>query len=99
MSVVACRRYEERLELVPDCVKLSPANLATLRWMPDTCAYRLLYEGKPLEPWHPLISGDPDSVHRAGISVRHLAISEEFVDENDLLARVIVWSAEWNTEG
>ncbi len=72
----ACTRYSERRRLVPDCVKLTPRNISKLQWMPSTCAYRLLYEGKPLEPWHPLISGNAESVHEAGISIRHRAISE-----------------------
>lgn len=71
-----CTRYTERRRLVPDCVKLTPGNISDLKWMPSTCAYRLLYEGKPLEPWHPLVSGSSQSVHEAGISIRHRAISE-----------------------
>lgn len=72
----SCTKYAERNRLVPDCVKLRPDNIAELKWMPSTCAYRLLYEGRPLESWHPLVSGDPESVHKAGISIRHRAISE-----------------------
>lgn len=71
-----CTKYEERRRLVPDCVKLNPNNIAELKWMPATCAYRLLYEGKPLEPWHHLVSGSRETVHEAGISIRHRAISE-----------------------
>ncbi|NQV58247.1 MAG: YcgN family cysteine cluster protein [Alphaproteobacteria bacterium] len=71
-----CRDYKRRSTLVPDCVTLTPRNVAELAWMPSTCAYRLLAEGKPLAHWHPLVSGDPDSVHRAGISVRGRCVSE-----------------------
>jgi len=71
-----CGDYERRNTLVPDCVVLNPKNVSELVWMPATCAYRLLAEGKPLAHWHPLVSGDPDSVHRAGISVRGRCISE-----------------------
>ncbi len=71
-----CSNYPQRAKLVPDCVVLTPENVGTLSWMPKTCAYRLLAEGKELYDWHPLVSGDPDSVHRAGISVRGRAISE-----------------------
>ncbi len=71
-----CGDYERRATLESDCVVLSPRNIAKLAWMPSTCAYRLLAEGKPLPHWHPLVSGDPDSVHRAGISVRGRCISE-----------------------
>jgi len=65
-----CSDYANRLAKVSDCVGLTPANVRELRWLPKTCAYRLLGEGRELFPWHPLVSGDPDSVHRAGISVR-----------------------------
>ena len=71
-----CGSYERRATLVPDCVVLNPQNVSELFWMPSTCAYRLLAEEKPLPHWHPLVSGDPDSVHRAGISVRGRCISE-----------------------
>jgi uncharacterized cysteine cluster protein YcgN (CxxCxxCC family) len=72
-----CSDYGRRSERVPTCLRITPRNLTTLsRWLPVTCAYRLLAEGRELPPWHPLISGDPDSVHAAGISVRRLAIPE-----------------------
>jgi len=71
-----CSRYEERNRFVPDCVHLSPANIAELAWMPSTCAYRLLAEGKDLPAWHPLVSGDPNSVVQAGQSIRGRAIPE-----------------------
>lgn len=76
LGTCRCTRYAARSRLVPDCVTLTPENVGALRWMPSTCAYRLIAEGKPLADWHPLISGDPDSVHRAGVSVRGRAISE-----------------------
>jgi uncharacterized cysteine cluster protein YcgN (CxxCxxCC family) len=72
-----CSDYKNRKRHVPDCVRLTPAKLRTLDWLPTTCAYRLLGEGKPLEDWHPLISGDPESVHRAGISVRGWTVNED----------------------
>ena len=65
-----CSNYADRLSLVPDCVGLTPANVRTIPWLPSTCAYRLVAEGRDLFAWHPLVSGDPQSVHRAGISVR-----------------------------
>jgi len=72
-----CSHYENRHQFVPDCIVLKPENLDThAYWMPLTCAYRLLWQGKPLYDWHPLISGDPDSVHRAGISVQNKTVSE-----------------------
>jgi uncharacterized cysteine cluster protein YcgN (CxxCxxCC family) len=86
-----CRDYPRRLERVPDCVGLTPANLAQLRWMPTTCAYRLLYEGKPLPDWHPLISGSAASVHAAGISVAGFCVPEDQVDEDEIEAHIIDW--------
>jgi uncharacterized protein len=74
-----CSQYQQRHILVHDCLELTPANISKLRWLPRTCAYRLVAENKELPSWHPLISGDPQSVHTAGISVRQLAISEQHV--------------------
>lgn len=79
-----CRDYPRRHDLVPDCERLKPARIPKLRWLPRTCAYRLIAEGKPLYDWHPLVSGDPDSVHTAGISVRDRAISELYVHPDDV---------------
>ncbi|MCL7464331.1 YcgN family cysteine cluster protein [Phaeovulum sp. NW3] len=79
-----CTQYEIRHQFVPDCVRLTPANIAQIAyWMPRTCAYRLRFEGKPLEDWHPLISGDPESIHRAGMSVRGWTVPEFEVTEDD----------------
>lgn len=74
-----CTRYAIRNRLVPDCIQLTPEQIKRFTWLPDTCAYRLLAEGKALPKWHPLISGDPRSVHGAGVSVRGWAVSEEYV--------------------
>jgi uncharacterized cysteine cluster protein YcgN (CxxCxxCC family) len=72
-----CAHYENRHQFVPDCIVLRPDNLDEhAYWMPRTCAYRLLWEGRPLYDWHPLISGRADSVHEAGISVQHSTVSE-----------------------
>ena len=76
-----CTCYEQRSIKVPDCVIVKPENIDELDWMPSSCAYRLLNEGKELPDWHPLVSGDPNSVHEAGISVRHFAVSEDEVDD------------------
>lgn len=89
-----CRRYARRHTLVPDCVKLDAAQLEHLKWMPASCAYRLLYEDKPLPSWHPLVSGDPDSVHAAGVSVRGRAVPEHSVSLDDLQDRVVDWAAD-----
>jgi uncharacterized cysteine cluster protein YcgN (CxxCxxCC family) len=77
-----CSNYKHRKAFVPDCIRLSLANVRTLPWLPKTCAYRLRAEGKPLPKWHYLICGDPEAVHRAGMSVRGWTISED--DSGDL---------------
>ena len=71
-----CKNYAKRWDFVPDCVQLSPALIGDLGWLPSSCAYRLIAEGKDLAWWHPLVSGDPDCVHRAGMSVRGRCVSE-----------------------
>lgn len=76
-----CKRYANRQRWVRDCVRLTPQDVGRFRWLPETCAYRRLSEGRELPSWHPLISGDPESVHRAGVSVRGWAISEEQVGD------------------
>ncbi|WP_271065810.1 YcgN family cysteine cluster protein [Caulobacter sp. NIBR1757] len=82
----SCTDYANRKAQVPDCVKLTPHNIEALPWMPPSCAYRRLHEGKTLPEWHPLVTGDPDSVHKAGVSVRGQTISEtELVDPEDAL--------------
>ena len=86
-----CTDYANRLQRVADCVGLTPGDDATLRWMPTSCAYRLLAEGKPLPDWHPLVSGSRDSVHGAGISVRGRCLSEAHVAEEEIPERLIDW--------
>lgn len=81
-----CTDYANRKRTVPDCIKLTPYNIEALEWMPKSCAYRRLHEGKSLPSWHPLITGDPESVHAAGVSVRNQTVSEEsFADPEDAL--------------
>jgi len=70
LETCRCTSYEERRELMPDCTILTPENIDSLHWMPSTCAYRLLAQGKDLPEWHPLVTGDPDSPHKAGWSRR-----------------------------
>ena len=79
-----CKLYDDRKGAMPTCVKLTPTNVANLDWLPDTCAYRLILKGKPLPDWHYLISGDPKSVHRAGISVLGKVVDESFINMNKL---------------
>lgn len=79
-----CTHYENRHAFVPECVTLDPKTIHdNAYWMPKTCAYRVLAEGGTLAKWHPLISGDPESVHRAGISVRGRTLPEFEVLEED----------------
>ena len=81
-----CKDYVNRKAHVPDCIKLTPWNIDALAWMPPSCAYRRLHEGRDLPHWHPLITGDPESVHKAGVSIRDQTISEEtLADPEDAL--------------
>ena len=72
-----CSDYANRQTKVPDCLSLTPRRVRRLRWLPATCAYRLVAEGRDLYWWHPLVSGDPESVHQAGMSVRGRVVSED----------------------
>jgi uncharacterized protein len=80
-----CMHYTSRHRRVSDCVQLTPANVHTLSWLPPTCAYRLLARGEELPEWHPLVSGDAETVHSAGISMRGRVVSEALVHPDDLL--------------
>ena len=83
-STCLCTNYKDRRTYVPEWIVLTPATLEkNLYWLPQTCAYRLIYEGRPLFDWHPLISGDPESVHQAGVSVKGMTLPEFQVDEDD----------------
>ena len=79
-----CGQYPIRHQFVPECISLSPKNLDShLYWMPETCAYKLLRQGKPLYDWHPLISGDPQSVHDARVSMQSRTLPEFEISEGD----------------
>jgi uncharacterized cysteine cluster protein YcgN (CxxCxxCC family) len=79
-----CSSYANRHDYVPDCIVLTPKKLKEIAWwLPATCAYRLRAEGKPLFAWHYLISGDPETVHTAGISLRGQTVSEASITEDD----------------
>ena len=83
-STCRCGQYATRHQFVPECIVLSPKNMdKNVYWMPETCAYKLRWQGKKLYDWHPLISGDPQSVHDAGVSVQGITIPEFEVPEDD----------------
>jgi uncharacterized cysteine cluster protein YcgN (CxxCxxCC family) len=76
---------------VPDCVKLTPESVRKLSWLPPTCAYRLVAEGRDLYWWHPLVSGDASSVHAAGVSVRGKTVSEKDFPLETFEDRMVAW--------
>ncbi|MEH6635068.1 MAG: YcgN family cysteine cluster protein [Halioglobus sp.] len=86
-----CTDYSRRSVLVPNCIKLRPDDLLELDWLPSTCAYRLRAHGQPLPEWHPLVSGDAGSVHKAGISIRGRAISDEYVHPEGYDEHIVHW--------
>ncbi len=79
-----CTVYSERHKFVPDCIKITPENAGELTWIPKTCGYRLLAEGKPLPKWHPLETGDPLSAKKAGYAVTDKVISDADVNMDEL---------------
>jgi uncharacterized cysteine cluster protein YcgN (CxxCxxCC family) len=83
-----CTDYQNRTKRVPDCVRLTPQNAKSLTWMPETCAYRRLANGQSLPDWHPLITGDPKSVERAGVAVAPDLIPEDEIDDDLLESRI-----------
>jgi len=76
VNTCRCKNYAARAKEVADCLVLTADNVAAFSWLPATCAYRLLAEGEALPEWHPLLTGNPDSVHEASISVKGQAISK-----------------------
>lgn len=89
LGTCRCTRYAERKRFVSDCVVLTPGNIEQISWMPATCAYRLIAEGRDLYWWHPLVSGSTETVHSAGVSVRGRAISEKRA--GDLEDHIVEW--------
>jgi uncharacterized cysteine cluster protein YcgN (CxxCxxCC family) len=88
----ACSDYANRSQKVADCVRLTPDNVRTLKWLPPSCAYRLVAEGRDLYWWHPLVSGDPETVHTAGVSVRGRVVGTEAeVPLEELEHHIVRW--------
>lgn len=90
LETCRCSNYVQRTRYVRNCVRLEPGIISELFWMPETCAYRLLAEGKDLPDWHPLVSGEPESVHWAGQSVRGRVVTE--AEAGDLEDHIIDWA-------
>lgn len=86
-----CTDYPRRQRRVRDCVALTPESVRSLTWLPPSCAYRLVAEGRDLYWWHPLVSGDPDTVHQAGVSVRGRTVSERDWPPGILDQRLASW--------
>jgi len=84
-----CRDYANRQANVPDCVKLTRTNISKLKWLPDTCSYRLVHQGNELPLWHHLVCGDSEAVHEAGQSIQGRVVSES--DVRDLESYVVDW--------
>jgi len=89
-----CSDYANRKRFVPDCVQLSADKVEGLYWLPQTCAYRLVHEGKDLFDWHHLVSGRAESVREAGMSVAGRVVSELDVEESAHEERLVVWPGE-----
>lgn len=85
LQTCRCSDYRNRVAQVPECMVLSIDEPQAFAWLPASCAYRRLAEGRPLAAWHPLISGDPESVHAAGISMRGQLVSEKETGEWSVL--------------
>jgi uncharacterized cysteine cluster protein YcgN (CxxCxxCC family) len=93
-GLCACKDYPNRQAQVPDCVRLTPDNVRTLSWLPPNCGYKLVAEGRDLYWWHPLISGSPDTVHEAGVSVRgRVEGTEDTIPDDQLENHIVAWPA------
>lgn len=85
LDTCKCTDYKNRKKNVPDCWVITPENIDKIYWMPDTCAYKLVYQGQDLYDWHPLKSGDKNSTHKEGISYIGEMVSEDETDIDDII--------------
>lgn len=92
LKTCRCKDYENRFDRMADCLSIDIKAVKTLKWLPESCAYRRIKEKRGLAWWHPLVSGDPETVHQAGVSVRGWARSEKGVPEDEI-ARYIIGEA------
>lgn len=92
-----CTDYANRKSEVPDCIKLTPGNVRSISWIPPTCAYKRIAEGRGLAWWHPLVSGDPQTVVIAGVSVRGRTVAEQDVEPDTWEDHEVAWP-EWEPE-
>lgn len=86
-----CTNYPNRKQKVPDCITLTPDTVGDYQWLPKSCGYRRVHEGRGLAWWHPLISGSPQTVHDAGVSVQGEVISETDIDEDNIMDHLAPW--------
>ena len=84
-----CKDYRHRKAFVPDCLRLTPALVKKVPWLPKTCAYKLRAEGEPIPDWHYLLTGNRDAMRAAGICVSGKVISE--VDAGPLEHHITEW--------
>ena len=91
-----CKDYDNRQATVPDCIRLTVESVEKISWLPPTCGYRLIRDGHDLYWWHPLVSGDPETVVAAGVSVRgRVFANEDEVPEEEVAERVVNWPLRW----
>jgi len=84
-----CKDYPNRKLLVPECLQVRRMPISEYQWLPKTCAYRLVSQGQPLPEWHPLISGDQQSVQQVGVTVESFAVSEDYIHPQQLQDHII----------
>lgn len=97
-ATARCTNYNNRFKIVKDCMRLTPAIAKELHWLPPTCAYRKVAEGKNLSSWHHLVSGSFDTVHTAGISTRNRVVSEDVVPDDKFEDFIADWIVSFEDE-